>query len=208
MQQQPDIIPLLLLKGRTSLRREYSKKELSALSKALRKKDYEKLYIMDLDGLERNKPQLDIVQSLCDDFAIFYEAGPRKGANIIDLIIAGSEVAYMNTASLESIAELEIALSFTEGVGFKIDWNGNMLGEGNGIKGSSVEKVLNEAHKAGIKEFVVPVEIIDAYFESLTDDSSKIRAIADRPGDEKFIDSRISSLIIDHKLLLRGASDK
>jgi len=185
------------------LRREYSKKQLAAISKDLRKKNFEKLYIMDLDGLERNKPQLDIVLSLCDDFSIYYEAGPRKGANIIDLIIAGAEVAYMNTASLSALHELEIALSFTEGVGLKIDWNDGIIGDGEGIIDSSIEKIMTQAYDFGIREFVIPVETFNIAFNALRDKDCKIRAIADRYGDEKKYDTRFSSLIVNYELLLK-----
>ena len=118
MQGKPEIIPMLLLEGRTLLFKEYSKKALSALSKDLRRRNFEKLYVMDVDGVERNTPQLDVIQALADDFSISYEAGPRKGANIVDLVIAGADMAYMSTISLASLGEVEVALTFSENVGF------------------------------------------------------------------------------------------
>ncbi|MDH4122657.1 MAG: hypothetical protein OEV21_01015 [Thermoplasmata archaeon] len=201
MQQDIEIIPLLLLKGRSAMFREFSKKQLSALSKNLRKMNFEKLYIMDIDGLERNRPQLDIVQVLCDDFSILYEAGPRRGANIIDMVIAGAEIAYMNTDSLEALDEIEIALSYTESVGLKIDWNNGMLGHGKGIENHSMDEVISSAVSAGLKDFVVPIEIIAQAAIAMKDDSVVLRGIADRSGDEKIRNERMSSIIINHEYI-------
>jgi hypothetical protein len=196
MQGKPEIIPMLLLEGRTIIFKEYSKKALSALSKDLRKRNFEKLYVMDVDGVERNKPQLDVIQLLSDDFSILYEAGPRRGANIVDLVIAGADMAYMSTISLASLVEIEIALTFSENVGFKIDWNGGLQGHGKMVEGASLSEVIKGALQYGVKDFAVPVEIIGEAAGLLQGSDAVLRAIADRPGDEKTMDSRVKSLII------------
>jgi phosphoribosylformimino-5-aminoimidazole carboxamide ribonucleotide (ProFAR) isomerase len=200
MQGKPEIIPMLLLEGRTFLFKEYSKKALSALSKDLRKRNFETLYVMDVDGVERNKPQLDIIQALCDDFSILYEAGPRRGANVVDLVIAGADIVYMSTLSLASLSEIETALTYSENIGFKVDWNDGVQGHGKMIDGAPLPDVVKGALQYGIKDFVVPVEIIEEAAGLLRGTNATLRAIADRPGDEKTTDSRIKSLIIslDH----------
>jgi len=196
-------MPLLLLRGRTALWKEYSKKELSALSKRLRDRNFEKLYILDIDGIERNKPQLDIVQSLCNDFSISYEAGPRRGANVIDLVIAGADMVYMGTYCLESLDEIEVALSLCEGVGLKVDWNGGLLGRGVGVEGTSMPEVVRGAIRYGTKDMVTPVEIVNEVKDTIGSDKVVLRAIADRPGDEKRTDIDCASLIVDHELLMK-----
>jgi len=196
MQGKPEIIPMLLLEGRTILFKEYSKKVLSALSKDLRRRNFEKLYVMDVDGVERNKPQLDVIQTLADDFSISYEAGPRRGANVVDLVIAGADMAYMSTCSMASLGEIEVALTFSENVGFKVDWNDGVRGYGKMIEGASLSEVVKGALHSGVKDFVVPVEIINEAAGLLQGSDAVLRAIADRPGDEKTTDSRIKSLIV------------
>lgn len=205
MQGKPEIIPLLLLKGRSTLFKEYSKKELAGLSKSLRERKYEKLYVLDLDGVERNKPQLDIIQTLSNDFSISYEAGPRRGANVVDLVIAGADAVYMGTFSMASLDELKVALTFTENIGLKIDWNDGVLGHGEQIEGASLAEVLQEALDFGIRDFVVPVEIIDEASGLLTGWGATLRSIADRPGDEKTTDPRIRSLIVNIDKLPEGS---
>lgn len=185
------------------MRREYSKKELSALSKGLRDKGFEKLYILDIDGVERNKPQLEIVQSLCNDFSISYEAGPRRGANVIDLVIAGADMVYMGTYCLSSLAEIGVAMSLCEGIGLKIDWNDGLLGRGEGIEGVSVAEVLQGAMNYGVKDVVAPVEIIEKVTSAAGSSGAVIRAMADRPEDEKRTDLNCTSLIVNHELLLK-----
>jgi len=201
MQGKPEIMPLLLLKGRTAIRREYSKKELTSISKSLRGRNFEKLYVLDVDGIERNKPQLDIVQSLCNDFSISYEAGPRMGANVIDLVVAGADMVYMGTYCLASLDEIEVAMSFTEGIGFKIDWNDGLQGRGKGIKGASLSEVVQGAIRYGAKDIVAPVEIVGKVKGAIGDSGAVLRAMADRPGDEKMTDLDCASLIVNHELL-------
>ena len=185
------------------MRREYSNKELSALSKSLRDKGFEKLYILDIDGVERNKPQLEIVQNLCNDFSISYEAGPRRGANVIDLIIAGADMVYMGTYCLSSIAEIGVAMSLCEGIGLKIDWNDGLLGRGEGIKGASITDVLRGAMNHGVKDVVAPVEIVGEVASAVGSSGAVIRAIADRPGDEERTDLNCASLIVNYELLTK-----
>lgn len=200
--KKAELIPLLLLRGRSLLFKEYSKKALSDLSKDLRRRNFEKLYIMDLDGLERNRPQLDIVQRLSDDFGVLYEGGARRGANVIDFIMAGAEVAYLSTASAESIEEVEIALSYSENVGLKIDWNRGVIGEG--FKSRSLQDIITESAKLGIRDFVVPVEVISQIAGMRPSADSVIRAIADRAGDEKFLDIEADAIIVNHELIGDG----
>lgn len=192
---------MLLLEGRTILFKEYSKKALSALSKDLRKRNFEKLYVMDVDGVERNKPQLDIIQALADDFSLSYEAGPRRGVNVVDLVIAGADMAYMSTCSLASLSEIEVALTFSENVGFKVDWNDGVQGHGNMIEGASLSEVVKGALHYGAKDFVVPVEIINEAASLLQGSDAVLRAVADRPGDEKTFNPRIKSLIVSLELI-------
>lgn len=200
--KKAELIPLLLLRGRTFLFKEYSKKALSEFSKELRRRGFEKLYIMDLDGLERNKPQLDIVQRLSDDFAVLYEGGARRGSNIIDFIMAGAEMVYLNTASIESFEEIKIALTYSENVGLKIDWNEGIIGKG--FEAKSLQSILLESAKLGIRDFVLPVEVIPHIAGIRLPVGSVIRAIADRPGDEMMRNIEASSIIINHELIEDG----
>ncbi|MEM2839082.1 MAG: HisA/HisF-related TIM barrel protein [Thermoplasmata archaeon] len=196
------LIPLILLRGRTLLFKEYSKKALSELSKDLRRKNFEKIYIMDLDGLERNRPQLDIVQRLSDDFGILYEGGPRRGAHIIDFIMAGAELAYMNTATLESLDELEIALSYTDNVGLKVDWNRGMIGDD--FKDKTLQGAVQECMGLGIRDFVIPVEVMPQLRSMRSLPNIVLRAIADRPGDERARDIDADSIIVNYELIRDG----
>ncbi len=196
MSGKPEVVPLLLLKGRSILFREYSKKSLSELSKDLRKRNFEKLYILDVDGVERNKPQLDVIQALSDDFSIFSEGGPRKGANVIDFVIAGAEKVYMNTYSMSSLYEEHIALSYSENIGLKIDWNDGVQGYGEGIEGSEISKLMRDSLEYGIRDFAVPAEIVSEAEKHLAGSGSALSAIADRPGEESLSDERVDFLIV------------
>jgi len=190
------------------MRREYSKKELSALSKKLRSRNFEKLYILDIDGIEWNRPQLDIVQSLCNDFSISYEAGPRKAANVIDMVIAGAEMVYMGTYRLASLDEIATAVSLAEGIGLKVDWNDGVLGRGKGILDASISDIVRGSMDRGVKDIVAPAEIIGEVNRAVAGGEAVVRAIADRRGDEKTTDLNCASLIVNQELLLAEGSSQ
>lgn len=204
MSEVLETIPLLLLKGRTTFRKEYSRKAISELSKDFRRRNFEKLYIRDLDGIERNKPQLDVIQDLSEDFSILYEAGPQRGLNVIDLIIAGADIVYMNTFSLKSLEEIELALSLTDRIGLKIDWENGLLGFGEGIEGASLSDVLSGTREMGASDFVVPMEVVDQTVRTIRGEEVVIRVMADRPEDARTIDRKIASIIVSHELLSGG----
>lgn len=197
---------MLILKGRSILKKEYPRRALLDLSNELRKRGFEKLYVIDFDGIERNKPQLNIVQILSEDFFVLYEAGPRFGVNIIDLIIAGADIAYMNTLSLNSLEEIETALSLTDGVGLKIDWADNLLGFGEGIEGSSVRDVLDRSRSMGTEDFALPSEIVLDAARWLVDEKVKLRAINQSDQDLRIRDKRITSSIVNYKFILEGGT--
>jgi hypothetical protein len=203
MKGKPELIPLLVLKGRSPFRREYSKSALAEISTCIRKSGFEKLYILDVDGIERNKPQLDVVQALCNDFSISYEGGARGGANIVDMLVAGADTVYMSTRCMVSLDEIEIALIFTEYVGLRIDWDGEIVGRGSSIEGSSLSAVVQGAVTHGAKDFVVPLSIASKAIGILAGKSIPVKGFAEKPGEEDKADPNCASLIVDYRRLLK-----
>ena len=197
MSGKPGIIPMIVLQGRSALRKEYSNRALTELSKELRKRGFESIYLVDRDGIEKNRPQLDLVQSLSDDFTILYEGGPRSSANIIDMIIAGAEIAYLGTSTLSSLEEIELAHSLTDSLGLKVDWDDGILGYGDGIEGRGLEDLLREGVEFGATDIVVPSTIIDRSALALPEEAVRLRTLYS--DDLRHIpkNPRIDSVIID-----------
>ncbi len=84
-----DLIPLIHMKNRKI---HAEKTEISVpLKEFLKKVDEEKkIYILDLDGIEKDKPNLCTYQRLSDAYELWVDFGPRNIGDIVDATMAGA----------------------------------------------------------------------------------------------------------------------
>ncbi|OGS56814.1 MAG: hypothetical protein A3K60_06940 [Euryarchaeota archaeon RBG_19FT_COMBO_56_21] len=76
----------------------------------------EKLYLADMDGIERNRPQLGVVQEVCETIPTFYEGGVRFANNVIDMLITGAEKCVIGTGTLSSFDDIRGAFKLSENI--------------------------------------------------------------------------------------------
>ena len=148
-------IPHLRLKGRTMFRRAYPRGEWDALIERL-STEHELLYLSDEDGIERNKPQLDLAREICDEVPVVYEAGVRFAPNVIDAIIAGAEKVSVGTATLADLDELRGAFKLSENIILKADYRDGILGSDASLGGRAFIDLSRDALDIGVGEMVVP----------------------------------------------------
>src|SRR5512136_1376900 len=48
------------------------------------------LYVLDLDGIERNNPNLELYQRLAEHCVLWIDNGPRRIDDVMDTIMAGA----------------------------------------------------------------------------------------------------------------------
>ncbi len=82
---------------------------------------YGRLYVVDLDGLERDEPQLDYLQEIARASEVWVDAGVRTGDQAIDVVVAGAFRTVLSTAFLESERELRRAWKLSPEVAFEIE---------------------------------------------------------------------------------------
>lgn len=152
------IIPHLSLRGRTVLRRAYPRAEWEELISRI-SSEHEMLYVSDKDGIERNKPQLDLAREICDEVPTMYEAGVRHGQNVIDVIIAGAEKAVVGTATLADLDELRLAFKLSENIILKADYRDGILGSDPSLGGRAFLDLSRDVLDIGIGEMVVPLPL-------------------------------------------------
>ncbi len=152
------VIPHLSLRGRTLLKRAYPRTEWEAMIGRI-SSDHEMLYVSDEDGIERNKPQLDLAREICDEVPTMYEAGVRFGQNVIDVIIAGAEKAVVGTATLADLEELRAAFKLSENVILKADYRDGILGSDASIGGRAFIELSRDVLDIGVTEIVVPLAL-------------------------------------------------
>ncbi len=121
-----EIIPVIHLENR-KIFSEYRGKELTrrGLEETLGKDD--KIYVLDHDGLDKNKPNLCTFPKLSKKFKIFVDCGPREPGDVVDEVLAGASSVVIRKkiwpnviiSELTSLTEVDIYYGFnhkTEGV--------------------------------------------------------------------------------------------
>lgn len=117
---------------------------------------YPKLYVVDLDGIERGDPQLDYLQEIARDCEIWVDAGVRNAEQAIDVLVTGARRAVLTSAALDRSSELERALALSGELLFELaigptgpeardaDW-----------RASTPEGIARQVRAVGIPEIIV-----------------------------------------------------
>jgi len=148
-------VPLINLKGRTLITRSYPPGYISKLASELSEK-FEKVYVADLDGIQKNKPQLDVVQEICDELPTMYEGGVRFASNVIDMLITGADRAVIGTSTLSSLEDLRGAFKLSENIIFKVDYRDGIVSFDKDIAGRDFLALARDVSDIGIREIIVP----------------------------------------------------
>ncbi len=151
-------VPYIELLGRSILRPSYQKGELESLGSKLSDK-FEKAFVADMDGINKNRPQLDVIQGFCDELPTLYEGGVRYGSNVIDMLITGAERAVIGTATIVSLEELRGAFKFSENITFKVDFRDGIVSFDPQIAGRAFLPLATDVREIGIDDFIVPAQL-------------------------------------------------
>jgi hypothetical protein len=149
------VVPFITLKGRSLLARSYPPGYISKLASELSEK-FERVYVADLDGIQKNKPQLDVVQEMCDEIPTVYEGGVRFASNIIDMLITGADRAVVGTSTLASLEDLRGAFKLSENIIFKVDYRDGIVSFDQAIAERGFLALARDVTDIGIREIVVP----------------------------------------------------
>lgn len=152
------VVPYIELQGRTLLKRAYPRGKMSGFVSRLSEK-YEKLYVADLDGIYRNKPQLDIAREVCEEMPTYYEGGVRYANNVIDMLITGADKAVVGTSTLASLEELRGAFKLSENITFKVDFRDGIVSFDPQITGRAFLDLARDVREMGVAEMFVPLSL-------------------------------------------------
>ena len=87
----------------------------------LERKGYERFYIMDIEGIERNRMQIPVIDRLASEFTIWLDGGFRKLGDIEDGLVLGAEMAVVSSKSIRSMEEVRKATELSENIVFSVD---------------------------------------------------------------------------------------
>jgi hypothetical protein len=82
---------------------------------------YRSVYLVDLDGIERNVPQLEYIQEVSRDTTLWVDAGVRRADGAIDILVAGAERAVLSSSYLQGPRELKRAWKLSTDIVFEVE---------------------------------------------------------------------------------------
>ncbi len=111
---------------------------------------YRIVYIVDIDGIQKGRPQLGIIREISSLAEIWLDAGLRFAEGAFDLLIEGVECAVMGTKTLSSLEEFDRACEDCESIGLCIDYaDGKVISRSEGIGKMTPVELAKHAEKAG-----------------------------------------------------------
>src|SRR5258708_11882167 len=84
---------------------------------------YGRIYLVDLDGIEHDQPQLDYLQEIARGAEVWVDAGIRTSDQAIDLVVAGAHRTVLTTRQLRSAEELDRTWKLSSEIALAIEWS-------------------------------------------------------------------------------------
>ncbi|HIH01430.1 TPA: hypothetical protein HA259_05040 [Thermoplasmata archaeon] len=186
------IVPYVTIEGRSPLQRNPAKSMAFQTASNL-SSNHERLYLADLDGIFKNKPQLDIAQRVCDELATLYEGGIRYSNNVIDMLITGAERAVVGTSTLLDFSELKGAFKLSENITFKVDFRDGIVSFDPEVAGRAISDLFRDVAEVGVADVIVPIALVDEANVAREKHGFTLGVIA--PGSER---GRLEGLGVDY----------
>ena len=115
---------------------------------------FKKALIMDLNGINRDRPQLDIFKTISTKMELWVDAGTRIGPGVIDVFVAGADYVVLGTKTLLGLDELEKANELSENVILDINYDEGIVSPKNAIREMSSSILMEKAKNIGIKNVI------------------------------------------------------
>ena len=83
--------------------------------------EHARLYVVDLEAIDGGDPQLDLIQEVSREIALWVDAGVRTSDQAIDVIVAGAERAVLSSSRLHGPEELARAWGLSPNLAVEIE---------------------------------------------------------------------------------------
>jgi uncharacterized protein related to proFAR isomerase len=93
-----EIIPIITLKNYKLMNHLISLENISQFIK-----EEDKLYILDLDGIEKNRTNLELYQKISTTYDLWIDCGPRNFGDIVDIFMTGATSVTIKKALFRSL---------------------------------------------------------------------------------------------------------
>jgi uncharacterized protein related to proFAR isomerase len=118
------------------------------------KGQYEKVLITDLNGITRDRPQLEILKGICSKMSLWVDAGSRYGEGAIDILITEADKVVLATKTLRKLEELGNALELSENIILGLDYDEGIVSPNKDIRDMTPLTLVKEAEDIGIDTYI------------------------------------------------------
>jgi Histidine biosynthesis protein len=117
---------------------------------------YQRFCVVDLEGLRRNRAQLEYLQELSRSGELWVDAGVRTGDQVIDVLVTGARRTILSTAYLLGPKELRRAWRLSTEVLFAVETEGSLVrSRGNDWDGQPATEAVANARAIGVVDVVL-----------------------------------------------------
>ncbi len=115
-----------------------------------------RIYLVDLDGVEENRPQLDYIQEITREAEVWLDCGSRTADEAIDALVTGASRAVLSTATLAGPEELERAWRLSQELALEVETRGGRVASRSPAwSGRAPTEVAEAARAVGLREIVL-----------------------------------------------------
>ena len=118
------------------------------------KERFNKALITDINGINADRPQLELFKDISRKMKLWIDAGSRSRDCAIDTLVAGAEKVVLSTKTLLDMEELEKVLELSENVAFDIDYDNGIVSPKKRIREMSPLNLVEELKSLGVEEVI------------------------------------------------------
>ncbi len=113
--------------------------------------DYSTILVMDIDGIERRKPQLTQVQTVAPLKNVWWDPGVRSMEDMMDTFTAGANRVVVGTKTIWNLEELKACIEFSADFVLGLDWSDGILCRDANISQADPVDFLRDMHDEGVR---------------------------------------------------------
>ena len=113
-------------------------------------KQYERVLLVDINGIESNRPQVNLIQELAELGEVWADPGLRYAESIIDILVAGASAVVLSTKTVAGVDQLAAAVEMSENVFLGIDYDSAVVSGSEQLKHMSPKSLADIARNLGM----------------------------------------------------------
>ncbi len=113
--------------------------------------DYSTLLVLDIDGIERRRPQLPLIQTIAPLKNVWWDPGVRNLEDMMDAFTAGANRVMVGTKTIWNMDELLDCQSFSRDYVLSLDWSDGIISRDAAISQSDPVDFLQRMHDEGVR---------------------------------------------------------